>query len=132
MSPLSGTVSLSPCSTVWHDNHSLPSSTFCSSHLNRGRLEELVAEHLDHLYYVTDILSLGVSSLNNIITDQLLNRLLIPLYVFSIADHTPFPEGVSTSLLSEVEHNSYLHTHVYTYTQTSLTLFSLRGHKTAI
>lgn len=69
------------------------------SHLNRGRLEELVAEHLDHLYYIKDILSLGVDSLNTVLTDQLLNRLLIPLYVYSITDHSPFPEGVSHLLM---------------------------------
>ena len=65
------------------------------SHLNRGRLEGLVAEHSDHLYYIKDILSLGLVSLNSVLTDQLLNRLLIPLYVFSLTDHSPFPEGVS-------------------------------------
>ncbi len=49
------------------------------SHLNRGRLEESVAEHLDHLHYIGDILSLGVESLNTVIVDHLLNRLLIRL-----------------------------------------------------
>ena len=68
------------------------------SHLNRGRLEGLVAEHLDHLYYIKDILSLGLVSLNTVLIDQLLNRLLIPLYVFSLTDHNPFPEGVSTHI----------------------------------
>ena len=65
------------------------------SHLNRGRLEGLVAEHLDHLYYIKDILSLGLDSLSSVLADQLLNRLLIPLYVFSLTDQSPFPEGVS-------------------------------------
>lgn len=69
------------------------------SHLNRGRLEELVAEHLDHLYYIKDILGLGLDSLSSVLTDQLLNRLLIPLYVFSLTDQSPFPEGVSGELL---------------------------------
>ena len=71
-----------------------PPSRF-GSHLNRGRLEGLVAEHLDHLYYIKDILSLGLDSLSSVLADQLLNRLLIPLYVFSLTDQSPFPEGVS-------------------------------------
>ena len=72
-----------------------PPPPLCASHLNRGRLEGLVAEHLDHLYYIKDILSLGVVSLNSVLIDQLLNRLLIPLYVFSLTDQSPSPEGVS-------------------------------------
>lgn len=55
-------------------------------HLNRGRLEQLVAEHLDHLHYITDILSLSVETLNQVLVDHLLNRLLIPLYVYSLTD----------------------------------------------
>lgn len=73
----------------------MPEVVCVCSHLNRGRLEGLVAEHLDHLYYIKDILSLGVVSLNSVLIDQLLNRLLIPLYVLSLTDHSPFPEGVS-------------------------------------
>ncbi len=63
------------------------------SHLNRGRLEESVAEHLDHLHYIGDILSLGVESLNAVLVDHLLNRLLIPLYVYSLSDQA-WPEEV--------------------------------------
>jgi protein CLEC16A len=69
-------------------------------HLNRGRLEGLVAEDLDHLYYIKDILSLGLESLNSVLTDQLLNRLLIPLYVFSLTDQSPFPEGQESPRIS--------------------------------
>ena len=62
------------------------SPSLVPSHLNRGRLEQLVAEHLDHLHYISDILSLNVQSLNDVIIDHLLNRLLIPLYVYSLTD----------------------------------------------
>ena len=62
------------------------SPSLIPSHLNRGRLEQLVAEHLDHLHYISDILSLNVQSLNDVIIDHLLNRLLIPLYVYSLTD----------------------------------------------
>jgi protein CLEC16A len=43
-----------------------------------------VAEHLDHLHYLNDILCLNIDALNDVLTDQLLNRLLIPLYVYSL------------------------------------------------
>ena len=89
MPPLSGSVSDSVSPAY------MPEVVCVCSHLNRGRLEGLVAEHLDHLYYIKDILSLGVVSLNSVLIDQLLNRLLIPLYVLSLTDHSPFPEGVS-------------------------------------
>ena len=65
------------------------------SHLNRGRLEQLVAEHLDHLHYISDILSLNVQSLNDVIIDHLLNRLLIPLYVYSLTDKALDSEDVN-------------------------------------
>ena len=48
------------------------------------RLDDLVAEHLDHLHYLNDILLLHIGGLNEILTDHLLNRLLIPLYIYSL------------------------------------------------
>lgn len=54
-----------------------------------------MAEHLDHLYYVNDIICLGVDSLNEVVCDHLLNRLLIPLYVYSLTDQNMMPDGVS-------------------------------------
>ena len=59
---------------------------FLYSHLHCSQLESLVAEHLDDLHYCNDILSLNVSSLNEILTEHLLNRLFIPLYVYSLFD----------------------------------------------
>lgn len=56
---------------------------FCS-HQSRDRLADLVAEHLDHLHYLNDILCLNIDALNDVLTDQILNRLLIPLYVYSL------------------------------------------------
>ena len=43
-----------------------------------------MAEHLDHLHYINDILGLNVVSLNDVMTDHLLDCLLIPLYVYSL------------------------------------------------
>jgi len=54
------------------------------SHQSQNRLADLVAEHLDHLHYLNDILSLDIGDLNQVLTDHLLNKLLIPLYVYSL------------------------------------------------
>jgi hypothetical protein len=54
------------------------------SHQSQNRLSDLVAEHLDHLHYLNDILSLDIGDLNQVLTDHLLNKLLIPLYVYSL------------------------------------------------
>ncbi|KAK3871250.1 hypothetical protein Pcinc_023591 [Petrolisthes cinctipes] len=45
-------------------------------HSSRGRLADLVAEHLDHLHYLNDILRLNITTLNAVLADHLLNRLL--------------------------------------------------------
>lgn len=47
-------------------------------------LKDLVAEHVDHLHYINDIYCLNIGCLNSILTDQLLNRLVIPLYLNSL------------------------------------------------
>ena len=52
------------------------------------KLDDLVAEHLDHLHYLNDILLLRIDDLNEILTDHLLNRLLIPLYIYSLIDYS--------------------------------------------
>eukprot|EP00731_Ephydatia_muelleri_P029434 Em0020g1078a len=57
-----------------------------AQHHHRNKLESMVAEHLDHLHYLNDILSLQVPSLGDILVDHLLNRLLIPLYACSLSD----------------------------------------------
>ncbi|GAB1602331.1 protein CLEC16A-like isoform X3 [Argonauta hians] len=55
-----------------------------ADHQSRDRLADLVAEHLDHLHYLNDILSLNIDELNEVLVEHLLNRLLIPLYVYSL------------------------------------------------
>jgi protein CLEC16A len=55
-----------------------------ADHQSQNRLADLVAEHLDHLHYLNDILSLDIGDLNQVLTDHLLNKLLIPLYVYSL------------------------------------------------
>ncbi|XP_055507741.1 protein CLEC16A isoform X6 [Leucoraja erinacea] len=56
-------------------------------HRNRGKLSDLVAEHLDHLHYLNDILTINCEFLNDVLTDHLLNRLFLPLYVYSLVTH---------------------------------------------
>lgn len=55
-----------------------------ADHSSQSRLADLVAEHLDHLHYLNDILSLNIEELNDVLIDHLLNKLFIPLYIFSL------------------------------------------------
>ena len=56
-----------------------------ADHKSINKLKDVVAEHLDHLHYVNDILTLNIDPLNRVLTDHLLNRLFIPLYIYSFA-----------------------------------------------
>ncbi|CAG9763381.1 unnamed protein product [Ceutorhynchus assimilis] len=58
-----------------------------ADHHSQNRLADLVAEHLDHLHYLNDILCLNITDLNHVLTDHLLHKLLIPLYIYSLATH---------------------------------------------
>ncbi|XP_073503836.1 protein CLEC16A isoform X9 [Phyllobates terribilis] len=77
-------------------------------HKNRGSLSNLVSQHLDHLNYLNDILIINCEFLNDVLTDHLLNRLLLPLYVYSLvnqdqaADRPRISPQVSLYLLSQV------------------------------
>ncbi|XP_056019536.1 protein CLEC16A-like isoform X2 [Ostrea edulis] len=100
---------------VWFIGNHILDLDICvrnADHQSRGRLADLVAEHLDHLHYLNDILCLNIDALNDVLTDQLLNRLLIPLYVYSLtmrkrsadrmADRKHVSSVVSLFLLSQV------------------------------
>ncbi|XP_077172166.1 protein CLEC16A isoform X2 [Paroedura picta] len=77
-------------------------------HRNREKLSALVAEHLDHLHYLNDILIINCEFLNEVLTDHLLNSLFLPLYVYSLVDQDKGGERpkislqVSLYLLSQV------------------------------
>uniref|UniRef100_A0A8C4IV76 C-type lectin domain containing 16A n=1 Tax=Dicentrarchus labrax TaxID=13489 RepID=A0A8C4IV76_DICLA len=78
-----------------------------NTHKNRGKLSDLVAEHLDHLHYLNDILIINCEFLNDVLTDHLLNRLFLPLYVFSLvspemSEDRKINPQVSLYLLSQV------------------------------
>ena len=55
-----------------------------TDHQNLTKLKNLVAEHLDHLHYLNDILSLNIENLNKLLVEHLLNKLVIPLYIYSL------------------------------------------------
>ncbi|XP_050448074.1 protein CLEC16A homolog [Cataglyphis hispanica] len=55
-----------------------------ADHQSQNRLSDLVAEHLDHLHYLNDILCLNISDLNEVLSEHLLHKLLVPLYVYSL------------------------------------------------
>nr|XP_012152661.1 PREDICTED: protein CLEC16A isoform X3 [Megachile rotundata] len=58
-----------------------------ADHQSQNRLSDLVAEHLDHLHYLNDILCLNISDLNKVLSEHLLHKLLVPLYVYSLMRH---------------------------------------------
>ena len=55
-----------------------------ADHQNLNKLKNLVAEHLDHLHYLNDILCLNIDNLNKVLTEHLMKKLFIPLYVYSL------------------------------------------------
>ncbi|CAK8685130.1 unnamed protein product [Clavelina lepadiformis] len=59
------------------------------NHQDSDRLRDLVAEHLDHMHYLNDILALNNNLLNEVLIEHLLHRLFLPLYVHSLADGAP-------------------------------------------
>uniref|UniRef100_A0A1L8DAS5 Protein CLEC16A homolog n=1 Tax=Nyssomyia neivai TaxID=330878 RepID=A0A1L8DAS5_9DIPT len=59
-----------------------------TDHQSQSRLSNLVAEHLDHLHYINDIFCLKIDDLNAVLTEHLLHKLFVPLYIFSL---TPTP-----------------------------------------
>jgi len=69
-----------------------------NSVMNRGKLEDLVAEHYDNLYYLSDIFTLNVNSVNQVLEAQVLKKFLIPLYVHSLVpektDSEVFPLSI--------------------------------------
>lgn len=76
-----------PYSNVYLNSSPLGIQNVCFlyfSHRNINRLKDLVAEHLDHLHYLNDILCLNIDNLNLVLSDHLMNILLIPLYLFSL------------------------------------------------
>lgn len=57
---------------------------------NRGQIISNLEEYLDHIHYLQDIFLLNSVSLNTVLKDQLMNRLLIPVYIFSLIKRDKF------------------------------------------
>ncbi|XP_067143420.1 protein CLEC16A isoform X1 [Centruroides vittatus] len=114
-----------------------------ADHQSYTRLADLVAEHLDHLHYLNDILCLQIEALNEVLTDHLLNRLLIPLYVYSltkrrrhsqIEDDRPHVSSVvSLFLLSQVfliiSHHPLVQQLAFIILNRTMTVFSSQKHE---
>lgn len=62
----------------------------------------MVAEHLDHLHYLNDILLLEIADLNAVLTEHLLHKLFVPLYVFSLTPAPPMSIALLTQNLAAV------------------------------
>jgi protein CLEC16A len=60
-----------------------------TDHQSQHRLSNLVAEHLDSLHYLNDILLLEIEGLNAVLTEHLLHKLFVPLYIYSLTPPTP-------------------------------------------
>lgn len=81
---------------------------FIFSHLKCDRLKDLVAEHLDHLHYLHDILSLNIQDVNDVLTGHFINRLLIPLYIYSLVRKRPDIEQVNECVTCSLQFNQHL------------------------
>ncbi|PAA64788.1 hypothetical protein BOX15_Mlig011198g1 [Macrostomum lignano] len=55
-----------------------------AEHSNRGRLADLLCEHVDYLHYISDIFRLGVEPLSDLLTDLLLQSLFNPIHIRSL------------------------------------------------
>lgn len=65
---------------------------------------------MDHLHYLNDILLLQIEDLNAVLTEHLLHKLLLPLYIFSLTPSQPLPpmarvtRDLAAVLNREVDH----------------------------
>lgn len=73
-----------------------------TNHQSQANLSNLVAEHLDHLHYLNDILLLKIDGLNAVLTEHLLHKLFVPLYIYSLTPPTPVSMAVVTRNLAAV------------------------------
>lgn len=79
-----------------------------SNHQNYSRLQGVVDELLDVFYYINDIINLGIDSLNNVLVEQMLTHLLIPLFRGSLLIDDELEDRIcpplALFLLSQVLH----------------------------
>lgn len=90
------------------ENRDTPSANSYKGQNLLIKLEDLIAEHLDHLHYLNDILRLNIEDLNSVLSDNLQYRLIIPLYLHPFlrllqerqSDSTNFSHAKSCPCLS--------------------------------
>ncbi|OQR80318.1 protein CLEC16A-like, partial [Tropilaelaps mercedesae] len=90
---------------VWFIGKNVLELDLCAAaadHKAQGRLTDLVAEHLDQLHYLNDILCLDIAPLNEVLTDHLLNRLFLPLYIYSLAGTKASPVSRTSPHVSPI------------------------------
>lgn len=73
-------------------------------HTKRSRLTDLIDEHVDHLNYMQDVYILNNMGLSNCLTEQLIRRLLVPVYLSSLLARERFNIKVSLKPIN----NNYL------------------------
>lgn len=57
---------------------------------------------MDHLHYLNDILCLDIADLNAVLTEHLLHKLFVPLYIFSLTPSPPMSMAEVTCNLAAV------------------------------
>lgn len=91
-------------------NNFLPTSNNTTTNNNDKlllRLDDLFAEHLDHLHYLNDVLMLKIDDINRILSDNLMHHLIKPLVdAYKDDPHNSmirlFTLEFTTSILSKV------------------------------
>ncbi|CAF1145643.1 unnamed protein product, partial [Brachionus calyciflorus] len=53
-------------------------------HTKKSSLIDSIDEYIDHLNYLQDIYMLNIQSLSNCLTQQLIRRLFVPVYLNSL------------------------------------------------
>mgnify|MGYP001810444597 CR=1 FL=1 len=66
------------------------------SHTKKSRLTDFIDEYIDHLNYLQDIYILNNEGLSNMLTEQLMRRLMIPVYLCSLLKRDKFIVKVVT------------------------------------
>lgn len=99
-----------------------------TSHTKKCRLTDLIDEYIDHLNYIQDIYTLNIQSLSNILTDQLIRRLFVPVYLSSILNKDKFI--IKVSLVQLYCQHVFITSNVYTQRLLGSTAdnYSYSGH----
>lgn len=61
-----------------------------SSHTKKNRLIDLIDEHIDHLNYLQDIYMINNQGLSNCLSEQIVRRLFVPVYLSSLLNKEKF------------------------------------------